>query len=48
MKTVTMRLAEAMRLPNPPMTREQYQKLVKEMGLDAARSKRVEVEVKEG
>jgi hypothetical protein len=48
MKTVTMRLADAMRLPNPPMTSDQYKKLVKEMGLEAARSKRVNVEVREG
>jgi hypothetical protein len=29
------------------MTQERYKKLVKEIGLDAARSKRVEVEIKE-
>jgi len=43
-----MRLADAMRLPNCPVTREQYQKLVKEMGLDAARSKRIEMEIEGG
>jgi hypothetical protein len=37
-----------MRLPNCPVTREQYQKLVKENGLDAARSKRIEMEIDGG
>ena len=49
MKTkVMMRLADAMRLPNCPVTREQYKKLVKEVGLDAARAKRIEMEIEGG
>ena len=44
-KKVMMRLADAMRLPNCPMTRETYKKLVKEVGLDAARAKRIEMEI---
>ena len=44
-KKVMMRLADAMRLPNCPMTRETYKQLVKEVGLDAARAKRIETEI---
>lgn len=44
---VMMRLADALRLPNCPVTREQYRKLVKEVGLDAARAKRIEMEIEE-
>jgi len=44
-KKVMMRLADAMRLPNCPVTREAYKKLVKEVGLDAARAKRIEMEI---
>ena len=44
-KKVMMRLADAMRLPNCPVTREEYKKLVKEVGLDAARAKRIEMEI---
>ena len=42
---VMMRLADALRLPNCPVTRDQYKKLVKEVGLDAARAKRIEMEI---
>ena len=42
---VMMRLADALRLPNCPVTREQYRKLVKEVGLEAARAKRIEMEM---
>jgi hypothetical protein len=45
---VIMRLADAMRLPNCPVTRDEYKKLVKENGLDAARSKRIEMEIEGG
>ena len=46
MKTkVMIRLADAMSLPNCPVTREAYKKLVKEIGLDAARAKRIEMEI---
>ena len=45
---VMMRLADALRLPNCPVTREQYKKLVKEVGLDAARAKRIEMEIEGG
>lgn len=42
---VMMRLADALRLPNCPVTREQYRKLVKEVGIDAARAQRIEMEI---
>lgn len=44
-KKVMMRLADALHLPNCPVTNEQYKKLVKEVGLDAARAKRIEMEI---
>ena len=44
-KKILMRAVDAMLLPNPPITKEQFQKWVKEHGLNAARNKRVEVEV---
>jgi hypothetical protein len=44
---VMMRLSDAQRQPNFPVTREQYRKLVKEVGLDAARAKRIEMEMEE-
>lgn len=44
-KKVMIRLADALRLPGCPVTQAQYQKLVKEIGLDGARSKRIEMEI---
>ena len=44
-KKILMRVVDALLLPNPPITREQYQKSVKEMGLQAARNRRIEVEM---
>ncbi len=46
-KKIFMRAADALLLPNPPLTREEYQQLVKEFGLKDARNKRIEVEVEE-
>ncbi len=47
-KKVVMRLADALGLPGCPITREQYQKIVKEIGLNAARAKRIEIEMEDG
>ncbi len=44
-KKVMMRLADALGLPGCPVTRQEYQKLVKANGLDATRAMRVEVEI---
>ena len=44
-KTIFMRAVDAMQLPNPPITKEQFQKWVKESGLKEARTKKVPVEV---
>jgi uncharacterized protein YneF (UPF0154 family) len=44
-KTIFMRAADALLLPNPPITKEQFQKWVKESGLKEARNKKVPVEV---
>jgi hypothetical protein len=44
-KKILMRAVDAMLLPNPPITKEQFQKWVKESGLAVARNKKVEVEV---
>jgi hypothetical protein len=44
-KKVMIRLADALRLPGCPVSREQYQKLVKELGLEGARAKRIEMEI---
>jgi len=44
-KKILMRVADALLLPKPPVTREQYKKWVKESGLMAARNKMIEVEV---
>lgn len=43
--TIYMRAADALLLPNPPITQEQYKKWVKESGLVAARNKKVAVDV---
>jgi len=45
LKTVKMRVADA--LQAGLISREKYQKLVKEFGLDTARSMRIDVEVPE-
>lgn len=44
-KKILMRVADALLLPNPPITKEQYKSLVKQNGLTAARNKQIEVEV---
>jgi DNA polymerase I-like protein with 3'-5' exonuclease and polymerase domains len=44
-KKILMRVVDALLLPNPPVTREQYKKWVKESGLSVARNKMIEVEV---
>ena len=44
-KKILMRVVDAMQLSNPPITKEQVQKWVKEFGLQAARNRKVEVEV---
>ena len=44
-KKILMRAVDAMLLPNPPITKEQFQKRVKESGLKEARNWKVEVEV---
>jgi len=46
-KTIYMRAVDALLLPNPPITRAQYEKWVKESGLKEARNKRVPVEIEE-
>jgi len=46
-KKVMMRLADALGLPGCPVTREKYQKMVKQMGLETARAQRVEVEIED-
>lgn len=40
-----MRLADALGLPNCPVSREQYKELVKKLGIDGARAKRIEIEI---
>jgi uncharacterized protein YneF (UPF0154 family) len=44
-KTIYMRAVDALLLPNPPITQDQFKKWVKESGVEAARNKRVAVEV---
>lgn len=44
-KKIFMRAVDALNLPNPPITKEQYARWVKEFGLDVARNKKVEVEI---
>lgn len=44
-KKIFMRAVDALLLPNPPITREQYQTKVKQHGLKEARSWKVEVDV---
>lgn len=47
-KKIFMRAVDAMLLPNSPITKEEFQKWVKESGLKAARNRRIEVEIEEG
>jgi len=44
-KKILMRAVDAMLLPKCPFTIEQYQKWVKESGLQVARNRKVEVEI---
>lgn len=44
-KKILMRAVDALLLPNPPITREQYQAKVKSSGLKEARAWKVEVEM---
>ncbi len=44
-KKILMRAVDAMLLPNPPITKEMFQKWVKESGLKEARNRKIEVEI---
>ena len=44
-KKILMRAVDAMLLPNPPISKEQFQKWVKESDLNEARNRKVEVVV---
>jgi len=44
-KTINMRAVDAILLPNPPITKETFQKWVRESGLEKARNRKVSVEV---
>lgn len=44
-KTIYMRVADARLRPDCPISEEQYQKFVREMGLEKARNKKIAIEI---